>query len=265
MNLWARRRLQTSCSPAGNRSVWWFYCRRTRTAIRNAGKRWYRNCGKKDAILSWRFFIWTMRMRTHQLTAGIITITWYRNTDCCAVITKSKSIAGQWNGGIKMDRSPLRKRLRKPAETKKDAQDHFPGASFLLPGTAFKVFWDIPLWDRSDRRDHRFPRPNGRDSGLQFREFVPECLCCFILEPLYTFEDAELRIAADVQMDMIRQDIHVINLPRPVFGHLCQGFPEPVHVRGREYFPSVLRAPDNMVTAAVHDVFRRLIRHVFNL
>src|SRR5579884_4196200 len=132
-----------------------------------------------------------------------------------------------------------------------ECSDEIHGSDALL---VLDVFLHGVKTDASDRRHEVAVRPDRRKTGLEPRRLLPEIVAGAALHPLHDTMDAKLRIAFDEDMNVVRHDLHLDDLRAHIVrDRLKDLFERPVD-RRLEHRASVLRAPDDVVSAPMDHV-----------
>ncbi len=107
--------------------------------------------------------------------------------------------------------------------------------------------------DRADRAHAFRSGPQARQAAFQARKLLAEHMCCIALDLADNLHDAILRVHIQQQMHMVRHDCHLKH-SIPIGILLCKNeFFKSVLNRLREDWTPILRAPDDMVLAAIDD------------
>jgi hypothetical protein len=108
--------------------------------------------------------------------------------------------------------------------------------------------------DAAGRRDDVRIGPQRGQSPLQRGELLSQRVRAVAFEQLHQTVNAELRIAANEQMDVIGHDLQLDEVLPPALDLLSENRFEPFIYRWHEHLASVLRAEDDVISTDIDDV-----------
>ena len=111
----------------------------------------------------------------------------------------------------------------------------------------------------SDGGDELPPGPEGREAFFHRGEFSPDDVAGTALQGADKVVDPDARVHVKEEVHMVRHDLHLKDAPakglRDLGEDLLKARVDAVH----EHLPAILRAEDDMVAAAVYDMFTVMV------